>query len=211
MGYKVFAQIGLVVVSLVLIFIYIEPTFTKIGLLQDDVFEYQDAVTKAEELNNQLASLVRQERSYSVQDREALETFLPDQVDTAQVMRDLEALFVDYEVAVESVTSADQEDSEQGEFYLEDQDLEEVPDSKVLQHQDFSVSIVDSYENVKKFLALIESNAYPLEVVKMSLGYKSQEEDQEEQGLLVEDEEELFTCSLTLRVQSLSAPITPVE
>lgn len=195
MGYKALAQIALIIVSITLIFIYINPTFTKIGEIQDDIYKYNDAFAKAEEFNTELANLVRTERSYSLQDREALDLFLPDKVDPVQVMRDLEFLFEGSDVQIDSMSVADAFEPNKNVAFEG-----EVTEEAQLPYRDFSLSISGKYESTKKILSLIESNSYPLEIITMTLDHTT-----EDNSVTSGSSDELFKYELVLRVHYLSS------
>ncbi len=193
MGYKALIQIALIILSVVLIFVYIKPTFAGIATVQDEVYQYQDATAKAADLNAQLTDLVRKENSYTEQDKLALNRFLPDMVDDVQVMGDLESLFSDYDVKLESVSSDPEKTTSNVDVYLEG----EKP-TDVLPYKDFALTTVDSYGNIKKILGLIESNYYPLEIISMDLTQVVSEEDS-----AIQQSEDLFNCDIVLRAHSL--------
>ncbi len=196
MGYKALVQIALIILSIVLIFVYIKPTFADIAKVQDDVFQYQNAISKASEFNSLLAELSRKERSYSDKDKLSLNTFLPDTVDAVQVMGDLESLFVDYEVKLTSLSVDTEEATKNVDVYLEG----ETAKVDALPHKDFALSVVDSYSNIKMILSLIESNAYPLEVVSIDM---SQAVSDEEGLAALQGSADRFNCDIVLRVHSM--------
>jgi len=61
MGYSTLTQIGLIIISVVIVFTYIKPTFAEIGTAQEELFEYNNAVVKAEEFNTRLRELLATE------------------------------------------------------------------------------------------------------------------------------------------------------
>ena len=70
-------QIALVGISIVIIVTFIRPTFASIRTLQDEIYQYADATAKANEFNTLLQQLLARERSFSSDDKKALEMFLP--------------------------------------------------------------------------------------------------------------------------------------
>ncbi len=199
MGYKAIVQIALIVVALILVFVYIKPTFAQIAQIQSDVTEYKDAVSKASEFNQLLDKLARKERSYSDQDRAALDRFLPSTVDYAQVMHDLESLFEIYDIELDKLSVDSESETSNVDVYIEGEEMSKG----TLPYSDFSLTVTDSYDKIKQLLALIESNSYPLEIVTMDLAKSVTDADSQ-----ISQRDDKFVCSLVLRVYSLNS--TPV-
>lgn len=194
MGYRSLVQIALIILGFVLVFVYIKPTFETISTVQDERFEYANAVAKAEEFNSRLDELVRDELSFSQQQRTALDIFMPVTLDTAQVMRDLEVMLAGFDVIIGDISVSETVTPVEG-VMLEGS---EVVSGEPMQYQDFSLSFNGSYEEAKEALALLEANAYPLEVVELSIDRQLEKEDE---SLTAGD---VFEFSMTLRVYTLS-------
>lgn len=148
-------QIVMLVLAGGIIFSYVQPTFAKIGSIQDAIGRYQTEQKKVSDVNQKLADLVAQVNNISTDDQRALLTYMPDTVDHVAVSRDFfnmaklsEAYLVSviYDGAVLS-TFADQAESK---------------DNPVL--HTFNLNLSGTYVQIKAFLSLLEQNNYPLEV-----------------------------------------------
>ncbi len=153
-------QIVMLVLAGGILFSYVEPTFAKIGLIQDAIGEYQVERQKVSDVNQKLSDLVAQVNNISTEDQRALLTYMPDTVDHVAVSRDIFKMAEDSEVYLVSVlydgvvlsTLADQAENK------------EVP----ILHS-FNLSISGDYDQIKSFLSLLEQNDYPLEVHNLKI------------------------------------------
>jgi SOS-response transcriptional repressor LexA len=159
--YGLLSQISLIVIAGALTITYIKPTFATISDVQDKISTYQEEKTKVAEVNQTLATLVKEVDSVSLDDHKRLLTYMPDEVDTIAVPRDIEAIAteagvliraIDYEGALKAATTGDG---------LTEQNAAE-PHSFIIQFE-------SSYEQLKKILSSFEQNHYPLEVREMEV------------------------------------------
>ncbi len=148
-----FTQIIMLVLSVGIVFAYVQPAFSTIGEIQDDISVYQIEREKVASVNAQLQTLVDKMLSVSPQDRVALLSYIPDTVDTVAVPRDLQAMAEAAGLILRTVASVETTDMQL--------------DSEVLESTTpygFQVSVEGSYLQIKSFLLLIEKNNYPLEI-----------------------------------------------
>lgn len=164
MRYGLLTQLLLIIISITLALVYIRPTLASIRVVQDELFEYSDAVAKAEEFNQRLRELLTIEKSFSAQNIASLNEFLPETIDTVQVMRDIEFIALQSNVTLGSIGASETVSPTQ-EFTFED----ELPESPTLPYVDFTVDVTGSYNEVKNFLANVETNSYILEIVALDL------------------------------------------
>lgn len=162
--YGLLSQISLIVVAAALTITYIKPTFETISNVQDKISTYQEEKTKVAAVNQTLAALVKEVDSVSLDDHKRLLTYMPDEVDTIAVPRDIEAIAtdagvlirnIDYEGALKLPTSA-----------------EGVSDQNAPEPHSFVIQFEGSYEQLKKILSSFEQNHYPLEVSEMEVRKK---------------------------------------
>lgn len=199
MGYKAFIQLALIVISFVIIITYIRPTFDHISDVQDEVFQYSDAVAKASEFNQLLADLIATQNSFSPKDTEALNRFLPAEIDELQIMRDIAGITERLnDTTLTDISSTETIESSKP-FSFEGTESE----TYALTHKDFAVSITSSYKDFKPFLERLESNAYILEVVGLSFTALDSEVNEFSAG-----RNDLYQFNLTLRAYALSATQT---
>lgn len=160
-------QILLVTISAVIFFMYIQPTFESMRTTQDETQEYREALENAAAFNQELARLVSQMNSFPTADRRALDRYVPDEVDTIAVMRDIETIVEDSDMTLVGLAEASEQTRPffvpaQGQGQFEG----EVEESGLVASQ-FTINLLGTYEAFKAFLQDIERNAYPLEVTSV--------------------------------------------
>lgn len=173
--YGIFSQTLFMVLSIALVVTYIKPTLTEIGATQDKIETYVTEIDKVSTVNARLASLVSSYDNISQADRLRLLAYMPDEVDTIAVPRDLVAIATQAGVIVRSVkyegspkTSGSDVVSDLAVFDPSvDPELESV-DKKPDGHK-FSVDFEGSYAQLKSMLAMMEENVYPLEIYSLDV------------------------------------------
>lgn len=168
MNFSSLTQIGLVIIAVAIIVTYINPAFADIKETQDTVYAYQDTLNKASEFNQKLNALMAQYQSFRPSDLDALDTYLPDAIDELQVMADLKAIADMSGITVTSLKAEDTEEAPQNVAY-DDPAMQQAPQ---LTSRDFSIILSGPYRSLKQFLATIERNHYPLEVIALDFGTK---------------------------------------
>lgn len=194
MGTQSITQIALILVSVLIIFGYVKPTFENISVLQDEVFQYQDAVAKASQFNGLLGELIATERSFSSSNVRDLDTFLPSTIDEVQVMSDIVTIAQSAAVSVSALAAGPSITPSEAVFHTEDDAVQQSP----IAYQDFNFVVEGDYAEVKAFLARMEANAYPLEVVAAGI---TATESTEEELASVKDK---LAISMTVRVSALT-------
>lgn len=198
--YGLVAQLGLVIVAIVIITTYIQPTFATIGEIQTQQFEFQNAIENATKLNNLLASLVAQVQSVAATDRARLERFMPDRIDEIEVLADLTS------IAERSRVAMNQAAADVVAPYVSQLPATETAGAVVTSErttdnkfysQDFSMSVVGRYESLLDFLRNLEQSAYPLDVVDLSFTPN-------------QEGSSLYTFTLTVRTYALTDGNMPV-
>lgn len=155
-----FTQIVMAILAIGIIFTYVQPTFTKIGTLQESIVKYQEERGKVAEVNAKLSALTAKVNEISSEDLKSLFIYLPDQLDHVAISRDILTI------------------SEEAETYLQDISYEGITkdspndsDPNIVHpiKHTFSVTLLGSYDQTKKFLLSLEQNNYPLEVRELSI------------------------------------------
>jgi len=154
-----FIQILMLVTSVAIVITFIQPKFTEITEVQDNIATYQQKRTEVLSVNSKLASLTSRLEGVSSNDQRRLFDYLPDKVDSISVIRDLYLI-----------------SNQAGVFYKdanfagEDKTIEESenPFGNPVKHT-FELSVEGNYNQIKKLLSLLESNNYPLEVHDLNI------------------------------------------
>jgi len=163
---NLFIQIAMITISIGIIVTFVEPTFGEIGGLQDDIAVYQTERQKVSSVNAQLDSLITVLNTVATDDQRRLVTYMPDEVDTINVVRDLslisdeaEVVYISAAYVGEATSNTEQDDSGEAEFVQP-------------QEYTFDLSIEGTYEQIKNLFGLLEQNNYPIDVQTLSIQMK---------------------------------------
>lgn len=164
MKYGAFSQIIIAAIAVLIVITYVRPNFVEIGQMQDKIAEFDVAIDQVSTVNNQLNALVSQVNSVSVADRQALFTYMPDQIDEVAILRDLQRIMEEADVDIT-------------ELGYGGYDLPAVTDpnstsdllAEPVVHK-FSIGVLGDYEKVKQVLRSLEENDYPLHVYQLTIG-----------------------------------------
>ncbi len=181
-----FAQIGLLLLAVGIIFTYIRPTFEEIGQTQDEILTYQTEIEKVTMVNQKLMSMVATIDSTTIDDRQRLLAYMPNTVDILLVPRDIQTIVertggildsVSYDGVRNDESSQDNSGTTNaytntnqqaaGGQFANTSSVSTVSE-KPTAHA-FSVSFAGNYQQVKNFLSALETNHYPLEVHQLTL------------------------------------------
>lgn len=86
-----------------LFFLYTKPAYDSVKMLQADIAEYDQALTKAAELQRLKQSLLSRFNSFNPADVERLHKLLPDHVDNVRLVLDLDTLASKHALALQNV------------------------------------------------------------------------------------------------------------
>ena len=179
-----FVQLVLLASSVAIIFLFIQPRLDEVGTIQDETQIYIDEREDISDVNERLSELSSRIESVSFDDRMRLNTFLPDEIDFIQIIRDL------YIISVKSGSAyigADYNaDADTNERRGSRDDEVVLPDRHV-----FSLQVSGGYENIKDLVAALENNDYPLEVAELTI--------------TKQDETDLLDANLTLHTYSYNS------
>jgi hypothetical protein len=156
-------QVAMVALSVAIIITYVQPAFNKIGEMQDDIVVYQKEQEKVSEVNAQLSSLVNTLNNISSDDQRRLLTYMPDEVDTISVVRDLSLISEEANVVYVSAISTG------AGVPVSERDAE-VENSLIAPREyKFNLSIEGAYEQIKTLFTLIEQNDYLMQIENVSV------------------------------------------
>lgn len=170
--FKKSASIITILAAILLIALYIRPTLADVSDLQDEIFVYKDNADKISEINNRLNQLASDMGSLRQSDMLALETYLPDQVDSLQVMYDIESLAKLSNLEVVAIASVTAEESEALAEELSFEADTDLASSSIRLNEnttahDFNLTVAGDYNNLKTFLGRLANNHYPLDIVSL--------------------------------------------
>ncbi|USN88411.1 MAG: hypothetical protein H6780_02840 [Candidatus Nomurabacteria bacterium] len=154
-----FMQIGMVIVSVAIVFTYVKPQFTTIAAIQDDIALYQQKRDEVLLVNSRLTELTDQVDSVSEVDKKRLQTYLPETLDPLKVSRDLLLATIQAGVLYKDVTF----DGEERQNNKRQSTSKSADENKPAPHS-FTLQVEGTYAQIKELFRLLEQNNYPLEV-----------------------------------------------
>lgn len=107
MRYQAITQVALIVISLVIIFLVAQPKFESIKASQAEASKYDQAISKVEQYNQALQSLISQAEQIPNSDMDRLLTYLPDSIDDLRVARDINLIVSNNGGVISGITSKD--------------------------------------------------------------------------------------------------------
>lgn len=93
----------LIVLSIGLFYLYINPSFMNVQTLIGTEHQYQDALSKASELGARRDQLLTKYNSFSQDEINRLNRILPDSVDTVKLITDLDSVAGKYGITLHSI------------------------------------------------------------------------------------------------------------
>jgi hypothetical protein len=179
MGYKLFAQLALIVAALVLLFAFVQPALGTIKVKQDELFEYNDAIEKVKQFNARLQELISIRDSFSGDDIQALEKFVPTQIDQLKVMSEIAGIFSSRNVPITLFTAGELVNPA-SDILLEHGILENGESYSNVTYQDFEVTFTGTYDQLREILMLTEASDSLLEVMELNFSTSVANEISEE-------------------------------
>lgn len=195
MGYRLITQIILIVTGVLVLVLYVQPTFAGITHTKDQIYQYQTATKNATQFNQALSGLIQKSNSFSAGDISALHAFLPPKVDPIQVISDVSTIAAQTGMTVSDMKAAGNSSNSSGSTADTSgataapapTPATPMPGSGMMattsatttslakvSHQDFTVSVTGSYANFKQFLLRLAQNQYQIDVIKLSFNGSSQ-------------------------------------
>ena len=165
MRYTLITQVALISIALIIVFAFVKPLLSEIKTSQDEIFLYADAVDKATQFNQKLQSLISKRDAFSATDKVSLSTFIPSKIDSIKVMRDIQGIFTAANKPIISLSATDVV-LPQTDPGFNSQIAAPAPSNST--HQDFSITFVGNYSDMKNILQMVNKNETLLEVMELS-------------------------------------------
>ncbi len=157
---KVFFPLIFLAGAVGLFFWSIDPTYARIQALQQEEAEYDQALTRARELQEVRDDLIARSQAFSPSDLERLHKMLPDHVDNVRLIIDLDFMASQYGMRVRGVTiAADESRSLQGAV---------GPDEATYESVVITFSVTGDYNTFRSFLTDLERSLRLVDITKLS-------------------------------------------
>ncbi len=155
-----FTNLVLIIVSVGIFFTYLQPNFNSIRTDQDVIAQYQQERSKVQMVNARLNELASAADQLSIDERNRMYTYLPNEVDEVAVQRDILLIAESMGIDLTTLSYA----GRVGVTPVVDESGEvQSTRSSLIPHQ-FNVAFSVTYDQFKEFLGLLEQSNYPLHV-----------------------------------------------
>lgn len=159
-GNSLLTQVVIAGIAIGIVITYIQPTMEKISSRQDEIAQTKSELERVNAVNARLNQLVEQTNAISQRDKLALTTYLPDQIDTVQVLKDISSMTQIAGLVTTALTYT-------GEETVRPSSQEDDAVAPLV--HGFDLTVDGPYENIKQLLLLLEQNNYPLEVMDLNI------------------------------------------
>ena len=102
MGRTIFSLIALVIAGAVF-FLYTQPTYDQVSVVNAQVAQYDEALNKAAELQKLKQSLLSKFNTFNPNDIDKLQKLLPDHVDNVRLILDIDSLATKHGMPIQNV------------------------------------------------------------------------------------------------------------
>jgi hypothetical protein len=187
-----FANLLIIAISVGIFITYLRPTFAVVEANQDSITQYENEVTKVQTVNARLAKLESDADQLTSDDRNRMYTYLPNEVDIVAVQRDIYLMAQAVGIKLQDLSAAE------GVTTPPPEDGSVAERSQLLPYQ-FEVQFAASYDDIKKFLAALEQNHYPLHVSSLTIGGNSGSSEEETENLTAG----MLTVTMTVTTYAL--------
>lgn len=197
-----FTNLLLIAISVGIFITYLRPTFAEIETDQDSVALYEQELTKVQSVNARLNQLASEADQLATDDRQRMYTYLPNEIDTIAVQRDLYLMAETVGVTLVGLAAV----TEGGDGYQAEAPAAEMAEGTPLERSllvphTFEIEFSASYDLLKSFLSALEQNHYPLHVSALNITSSPSGSEDEEAALAAG--ELRITMSLTTYALSM--------
>lgn len=163
---SLFMQIVMVVIAGAIAWMYIKPTIAEIRLTQDEIVKYRAELDKVTATNQLLATKLNTVNAVPINQVDALQRFLPEDIDTVAIYKDLVAIADQSQVSITAIAGGDLGTGEEdGRQTVSDEEVvgETAAITNTKSHS-FTLTVNGTYDDIKVFLDALNVSNYPLYV-----------------------------------------------
>jgi hypothetical protein len=171
---NLFTNLVLIALSVGIFLTYLKPTFELIGKDQDLIAQYRDELTKVKSVNARLDQLASAANQISNEDRDRMNTYLPNQIDTVSIQRDILLIAESVGIDIGGISAPDSAGGSSAGTSAESSEAGRVERSLLVPHE-VTVEFAASYSLLKSFLAALEQSNYPLHVSALNISTEATE------------------------------------
>lgn len=151
MNNKFILPILLIIISIGLFVMYIDPTYEQIKVLKSKNSEFNEALNKSKELRQVRDGLLDQYNSFSQEDLVKLKKLLPDTVDNVRLIMDIDSIASEYGITIQNIQVDAHQNESKGEIVV-------VSNSKPYDFVTLSFSMSASYDDFISFVTDLKNS-----------------------------------------------------
>lgn len=157
---KLTFPILLIILSVGIFFMYIDPTYGEIKEKIQEQERFDQALNKSKELQEIRDKLLAKYNTFSSRDLDRLAKLLPDNVDNVRLVLDIDYIASIYGMRIKDVTIDTEKERKEGTI---------GPTKNKYESVTLSFSMVSSYDNLIKFIKDMEKSLRIVDVTNISL------------------------------------------
>jgi len=169
-----------IIIALVVFFFYTKPMFAEIKQLQSESEQYEQAASRARELNNELMSKVQSLQSFGPENRERLDILVPQTIDEVRALVDLSERARTHNLLFGNTLVENSEETQR--------EITQKPKSSTasalgyndIASTDIGFSVIGTYQQFKDFMLDIERSLVTMEVTSITFNASAGELQQYE-------------------------------
>lgn len=165
---KLFLPILFLILAGGIFFWYINPTYTAIGDLRAQEAQYDQALSKATELQTVRDQLVARYNTFSPTDLDRLQKLLPDHIDNVRLILDLDNMASHYGMRVRNVTIDTTGTSAQVPQAVASSAQQLGPGSQAYESVVISFNVSGTYDVFRQYLTDLEQSLRLSDVIGIS-------------------------------------------
>lgn len=156
---RLITPIILILAGIAIYIWYISPTYADVKLLRGEEAEYDEALTRSEELIAVRDALLSTYNTFPTRDLERLSRILPDSVDNVRLILDIDSIAAQYGMALQNIGIADAsvDSNELG------------ADTSPIGAIEVSFAVRSSYGSFREFLMDIEDSLRVVDITALSI------------------------------------------
>jgi Tfp pilus assembly protein PilO len=159
-----------IILAILLFMFFVQPQYDEVKGLRKDRDDYREATTQYDAFNKKLQDKINQKNDFSMSDKERLEEFMPNDLDSSELLVKLEQIVKRHNMLFGNIKADDGAGKELlGRVPQEGDESEENANTEELVSLDISFSVIGTYTQFKDLLVDLESSLTLFEIIDIKL------------------------------------------
>jgi hypothetical protein len=159
-----------IILAVLLFMFFVQPQYDEVKGLRKDRDDYREATTQYDAFNNKLQDKIKQKNDFSMSDKERLEEFMPNDLDSSELLVKLEQIVKRHNMLFGNIKADDGAGKELlGRVPQEGDESGENANTEELVSLDISFSVIGTYTQFKDLLVDLESSLTLFEIIDIKL------------------------------------------